>query len=82
MRPTREFHYLGKTHRIYRCVDCGNEQPWLENPKMDGSFAELHKYKDGSGFSILSMLSDPRIKWQGVKNENKNEVKENTRRKR
>ena len=63
MRPTREMWDCNgaipqPNHRIFQCVICGNRQPWLDKPKTDGSFCDLHRMKDGNN-STLSMLSDP-----------------------
>ncbi len=62
MRPTRNMHVFSPTLRMFRCVDCGAEHPWLDNPVMNGAHAELHKMDDGS-FSVLSMMSDPLMEW-------------------
>lgn len=43
---------------MYRCVVCGNESWWLENPKLDGCVGQFHKLPDNT-FDGLSMLSDP-----------------------
>ena len=59
MRPTRMFYPLSHKHRIFRCCDCGHENPWLDDPFLDGSHGELHKFKNEEGHSGLSMLSDP-----------------------
>jgi len=55
LEPTDE---VRGEHRVWRCTKCGNETLWLADPEMDGSHAQLHKYK-GGGYSGLSMLNDP-----------------------
>lgn len=64
MRPTRKMWDLdGKfpdpTHRIFKCMNCGQENPWLDKPKPNsGAYGELHITDDGNA-SGLSMMSDP-----------------------
>lgn len=64
MRPTRAMYTCGgaiknPTHRIFKCVKCGKENPWVDKPYLNGSFAQLHMIKD-VGHSCLSMMSDPK----------------------
>lgn len=59
MRPTRYLNTQNTQLRIFRCCVCGKENPWLDDPLLDGSHGELHKLKNGEGHSGLSMLSDP-----------------------
>jgi hypothetical protein len=63
MRPTRKMWDLdgevkNPTHRMFRCSVCGNENPWLDKPHLNGQYGELHMMKDGCA-SGLSMSSDP-----------------------
>lgn len=53
------FYGPNPAHRMYFCEACGEEAPWLADPKLDGSFGELHKFREDEGHSGLSMLSDP-----------------------
>lgn len=57
-------HPTNATLDLWFCVRCKELWPWLHNPLMDGSACQKHKLRDGSGFSGLSMLSDPDIKWK------------------
>lgn len=63
MRPTEELVPLATPGpdqlRIFECTRCENRQPWLDDPAMDGSFAELHKIKNHEGWHGVSMMSDP-----------------------
>lgn len=56
--PTDEYAYQG-SHRFWQCPICGFKMLWVSHPKLDGSYAQLHKYADGHGFSSISMLNDP-----------------------
>lgn len=58
MRPTRSLHRVSKSHRIFKCVLCGNETPWLDKPALNGTFGELHRTEEGVS-SGLSLMSDP-----------------------
>lgn len=49
------------THNIYYCVKCGHEEPWLNNPVLNGDAAELHLSIESKAYSGLSMNSDPRF---------------------
>ena len=72
MRPTRTIKtsvdlegkhpYSNRRYheRLYRCVECGNENYWLAYPAMDGSFGQVHSL-EGGGHSGSSMMSDPRF---------------------
>lgn len=56
MRPTKKMH--GETLRIFKCVVCGKENPWVDKPVLNGLAGELHllSISEASG---LSLLSDP-----------------------
>lgn len=64
MRPTRHMWTCsGKIpnpdHRIFKCTECGKENPWLDKPNLKiKTFGELHCLPCGN-HSILSMMSDP-----------------------
>lgn len=51
-------HHLNNSHRLFKCTICGNIKPFVNNPKLDGCFGELHKTQSGD-MSGLSMMSDP-----------------------
>lgn len=54
MEPTEQ---MRGPLRVFRCQDCGAEFPWVDEPKMDGSYAQTHKVD--SGYAMSSMMSDP-----------------------
>ena len=61
MRFTGNLHHIDKRLGIFKCIKCGNEQPWLLNPDMNGSFGELHYIKTNNSYHVTSMMSDPRF---------------------
>jgi len=56
MRPTKKMY--NDNLRIFRCVICGKENPWVSDPKLNGLFGELHLVSFSEA-SALSLLSDP-----------------------
>ena len=60
MFPTRRTAAHCSDYRIYRCPICGKENPWLDKPKLNGTFGELHCIETNM-YSGLSMMSDPFI---------------------
>jgi len=65
MEPTEEMYY---SHcRMYKCPRCGAKFLWHEDPAMDGSYAQKHKYKGEHCFDSISMESDPECGVYGPK---------------
>lgn len=57
LEPTEELVNGGR-NRVFQCPACGAKMLWVNEPLLNGSYAEKHALK-GGGHSGISMLNDP-----------------------